>query len=159
MFRPHRHDGSLGPFRRTAEVLWLFSSGSFDHGGWLDGDSSTAAILPSQTLLASSASPSLPAGSGVRCPATLFLSANGADDVKCGNRRTRQFCYGLLDRHKTLSPPLFIVCSVSGSNCLDVHTHRVAATQWCGLTRLAAFQLRSQCRQLTDSIICCGTDG
>lgn len=37
------------------DYLWLFSSGSLAHGGWLDGDSSNAEITPDQTLVVAEA--------------------------------------------------------------------------------------------------------
>ena len=42
------------------EFLWLFSSPSLAHGGWLDGDNSNDDILPAQTLSIADASARLP---------------------------------------------------------------------------------------------------
>lgn len=62
----------------SAEYTWLFLEG--DHGGWLDGDSSNAAILPEQTLYIADANPHL-SGSGYPIEVTTVTSDVGYADT------------------------------------------------------------------------------
>ena len=61
----------------TAEMTWLFDTDT-THDGWLDGDSSSADILPSQDLLVATASPAL---TEVGTVATITTATGNIDNA------------------------------------------------------------------------------